>query len=147
MQLGDSFLRNVIAQYDFGDPANYATANIRMVTTTPDELAALNSFNAVRSAQVGLPAPPIVSELPGGSGTTTGGANPTGSTATVDPTSGPTPTTPPGAPPTVADDGTNTGNTNNSAPEENKDDGALQLVAAPTLVLALLLSSVAAYAL
>ena len=146
MQLGDSFLRNVIARYDFGDPANYATANIRMVTTTPDELAALNSFNAVRSAQVGLPAPPIVTELPGGSVTTTGGSNPT---ATV-PSTGPTPSSPPGAPPTDANsDATNNsnGNSNNSSPEENKDDGALQLVAAPTLVLAVLLSAVAAFAL
>lgn len=96
MQLGDSFLRNVIAQYDFGDFADHSTANVRMVSTTTDELKALNDFNAVRSKLLGIATPPVVTELPGGPQAPGESTTTTGPTVTVPPPDAPHPTPPPG---------------------------------------------------
>lgn len=130
LQLGDSFLRNVIAQYDFGDLANPQSANVRMVSTVPDELAAMNDFLQVRAKQVGVAAPAPVTELPGGAIPTgspsTSSATSTGSTLTVDPTNAPAPTAAPGTddngtPSNGSTDGSSTDS--GAAPETNDQSG------------------------
>jgi len=131
LQLGDSFLRNVVAQYDFGDLVDPKTANIKMVTTLPDELTAMNDFLKERAAATNQPAPPPVTELPGGS-TTPANPPPGSSTDT------PPPTRPPGAP---ANPNSSDSDPSSQSPEQNPDqpaggNGAGRLVPALAVVLA-----------
>ncbi|KZW00873.1 acid protease [Exidia glandulosa HHB12029] len=148
LQLGDSFLRNVISQYDFGDLTDAKTANIRMLTTVPDELAAMNDFLQVRAKQIGVAAPAPVTELPGGTiaggtPTTSATATSTGTTMTIDPTDAPAPTEVPGTPEQdPSSDGTNS---DGSTPETNtpSDTGAASSLAPPLSAAVVLLASLA----
>ncbi|KAH7106908.1 acid protease [Auriculariales sp. MPI-PUGE-AT-0066] len=144
MQLGDSLLRNVIAQYDFGTAGNPSTANIRMVSTIKDELASWNTFLQARAKQVGVDAPAPITELPGGSTST---PPQTGTTTASD--NGPTPSAPAGAPPTIpSDESTSDGTSTNdntsgdaNSPTQNPDAGAYT-TRMPAILLALLSSLV-----
>ncbi|KAH7102660.1 acid protease [Auriculariales sp. MPI-PUGE-AT-0066] len=145
-QIGDTGMRNWVTQFDYGTAGQPETANIRMVSTVSDELAAFNSFYQVRAKQLGVAAPPPITALPGAPGSTSTKAESSSGTET----SFPTPSAPPGAPPTTDTDDSADGSNGQSsqpsdnAPAQNLDGAAISprvsagLVASLALTVALL---------